>query len=121
MKKAILIGLPLTLILLVLLYFNGSDPSLTRGYHYSKEYGLYIQGEPSGCGHTRFTKVDFIDWNARYMIVVKDSEWYLLDMNKDSCLLNAEEIVRGPLTVSQVKSYYRDEIHLRYIDDLIGE
>jgi hypothetical protein len=118
MKKAVLIGLPVALLLLLLLYFGDSDPLLTRNYYYSKEFGLYIRGA-NGCGNTRFGKVDSVDWNASYLVVKNQSGLYLLDMNKDSCSLKAGEIVVGPLTPSEAASRYREEIHLKAVKALI--
>jgi hypothetical protein len=56
---------------------------------------LRIKGE-SGCGRIRFGKVDFVDRNARSMIAVKDSEWYIPDMNEDSCFLSAGIVMKKP-------------------------
>ncbi len=118
MKRTVLLGLTVAVILLLLLYFNHSDPSLTRNYYYNEEFGLYIRGA-DGCHNTRFGQVDSIDWNATHLVVKNASGLFLLDMNKDTCSAKAGEVVEGPLAPAEAAARYRQTILLRSVDELI--
>lgn len=118
MKRTVLLGLAVAVTLLILLYFNHSDPALTRNYYYNPEFGLYIRGA-NGCSNTRFGEVDSIDWNATHMVVKNSLGLFLLDMNKDSCSAKASEVVVGPLRPAEAASRYRQTIHFKAVDALI--
>jgi hypothetical protein len=50
-----------------------------------------------GAGHLRVDTVNKIGWTNKYIFAEGNNNYYFLDKTKDEGLLNANEIVIGPL------------------------
>lgn len=61
------------------------------GSHWTLYYDL------GGAGHGRIDTVNKIGWTDNYIFAENNGSYYFLDKTKDKGLLNANEIVVGPL------------------------